>query len=344
MKREGIYIENLQTGYQVKNKPKLISHLPDLHLPTGQFLAIIGRNGIGKSTLLRTLAGLQKTLGGSIFIGEKSLHSLSSIQKARQISLVLTDPLSLAFFSVYELVALGRYPHSNWQGQLLAQDHQIIEKSLSRCACLDLKDRDIQSLSDGQRQRVLIARALAQDTSFLMLDEPTLHLDIPSRQGIFRLLRALSQKEDKGVLIVSHETDLARLYCDQIWLMFTPAPQSPSTIQAGILEDLMIDGTYQKAFEDTLSLSLNLENNAPLAKKCDVHLSGGEKWVQELSAQALRKAGYATGPPSQWAVQVRIEEQSRAYTWILVTSQEEKNYSSLEKLIQALNNFSRNAP
>lgn len=181
--------------------------------------AIIGINGIGKSTLLRTLGNLQPPLSGKVFVKGRSIADYGSLELASEISLVLTEPIAFNNMTVIEMVALGRQPYTNWIGTLTVKDKEMIRSSLDMLELETLKHKKCFELSDGQLQRVMIARALAQDTDLILLDEPTSHLDLYHKVQIIKLLKSIAHKTGKTVLFTSHEIDLAIQLCDKMLIM-----------------------------------------------------------------------------------------------------------------------------
>jgi len=180
----------------------------DLH--NGEVVALLGPNGCGKTTLLRTLAGLLPKLGGEV----------SPELNEKNMALVLTERLSLDNTSVHDVVAMGRYPYTSFLGTLTDEDEQIVDWAIGEVGLNgEMARRDFNALSDGEKQRVLIAKALAQETDLILLDEPTAHLDLPNRIRVFRLLKDLAMNRDKTILISTHELDLALAFADRALLM-----------------------------------------------------------------------------------------------------------------------------
>ncbi len=217
-----MFTKNLSVGYtsHTKSTKILLSNL-DIKLEKSKLTALIGINGAGKSSLLRTLVGLQKPLSGEIFLEKKLLNSYNKAEIAKKISLVLTDKVETNQLTVKELVTLGRYPHTSWLGRLSKLDEQRIEIAMEITQITPLANEKLSQLSDGQQQKVWISRALAQDTPFLFLDEPTAHLDIVNRLEIMLLLREIAEQQQKTILIASHDlTELLQL-AHQIWLIDT---------------------------------------------------------------------------------------------------------------------------
>ena len=208
-------ISDLSVGYDKKVVAKNIS----FDLKKGELVAIVGINGIGKSTLLRTIGGFQSKISGSIQIEGKELASIDTLDLATKISVVLTEPIASKNMSIKELLALGRQPYTNWLGKLSADDISFITKSVSLLELEPFLDKKCYELSDGQLQRVMIARALVQDTSIILLDEPTTHLDLYHKVQILKLLKSIAHKTEKTILFTSHEIELAIQLCDKMLIL-----------------------------------------------------------------------------------------------------------------------------
>lgn len=185
----------------------------------GELAAIVGINGIGKSTLLRTIGGFQSKLSGSIEIEGKELASIHTLALATKVSVVLTEPIASKNMSVMELLALGRQPYTNWLGKLSSNDILTINKSITLLELDSFLEKKCYELSDGQLQRVLIARALVQDTSIILLDEPTTHLDLYHKVQILKLLKSIAHKTEKTILFTTHEIELAIQLCDKMLVL-----------------------------------------------------------------------------------------------------------------------------
>jgi iron complex transport system ATP-binding protein len=210
-----ISTNNLSIGYA----QRIVQSNLNFALMPGEMVCMLGPNGCGKSTLLRTLAGLQPTLAGSFEIANSPLPIANSAKEASQIALVLTERLSLENTTVHDVVAMGRYPYTSFLGGLSDVDEHIINQSLSDVGLSDTAHTFFNDHSDGEKQRTLIAKALAQQTPIILLDEPTAHLDLPNRIRVLQLLRRVAREQKKTILISTHELDLAIKLSDRIMLM-----------------------------------------------------------------------------------------------------------------------------
>ena len=188
----------------------------------GELTALLGRNGTGKSTLLRALAGLGSTLSGSIELMGHDLTTLSVQQRSKLISFVTPEKIAVANLSCEEVVAFGRTPYTNWKGTITLEDRKIVERAMNLVKMSDFAKKDINRLSDGEYQRIMIARALAQDTPIILLDEPTAFLDMPNRYELCILLQKLAHIEKKTIIFSTHDLDIALSLCDGIALIDSP--------------------------------------------------------------------------------------------------------------------------
>lgn len=233
--------KDLSIGYKTKKKASVVVSNINFELQKGQLIGLVGANGIGKSTLLRTLIKVQPQLSGSILLNGNDLKLATSENLAKQLSIVLTEPVTSKNLSVYELVALGRHPYTNWIGNLTDDDTAIVNRALNLVNIADLKDKKCFEISDGQLQKVMIARALAQDTAIIVLDEPTTHLDMYHKAYILKLLQKLTKETGKTILFSSHEIDLAIQLCDTMIVMQSEnvvCDQPCNLIAQGVFETL----------------------------------------------------------------------------------------------------------
>ncbi len=227
--------ENLSLGYKKQSKESIIAEGISFSLEKGKLTCLLGPNGVGKSTLIKTIMGQIPTLKGLISLSDQPISSFNSSVLARKIAVVLTDKITLSNLTVYQLVSLGRIPHTSWLGGLSGQDHKKVRQALSETNTTYLQDKVLSELSDGQLQKVMIARALVQDGEILILDEPTAHLDLINRFEIMHLLRKIAKEGDKAVLVVTHDLDIAIDTADDFWLMQCGLP-----LICGTPEDLIL--------------------------------------------------------------------------------------------------------
>ena len=188
----------------------------------GELVALLGRNGTGKSTLLRAIASLGRVQGGSVVIDGKPLADITSQELARKVAFVNTERVDVEALTAFDLVAIGRAPYTDWMGRLGEEDRTIVERSLRLAGVENLIWRNVETLSDGECQRVMIARALAQQTDAILLDEPTSFLDLPNRYELCMLLQRLAHEQNKCILFSTHELDIALTLADSIALVDTP--------------------------------------------------------------------------------------------------------------------------
>ena len=246
-------LQHLSIGYP----HKVIGRNLSAQLLPASLTALVGVNGAGKSTLLRTLTGVQQALGGEILLNGKPLESYSRGERARKIAVVLTQRVEANQLYAEEVVELGRLPYTGLTGSLSNADREQVNKAIALAGVEHLRGRRIGALSDGERQRVMLAKALAQETPFILMDEPTAFLDYPSRTETFMLLHKLAHEASKSILLSTHDLDLALKCSDQIWLLdkgelITGSPQDFSQTKA--LDRAFSTPTFQ--FETTKILSL----------------------------------------------------------------------------------------
>ena len=217
--KESVILRNLSIGYTIKGGEKVVASQLNGAINSGKLTCLLGRNGVGKSTLLRTLSGFQPALGGDILLQGNPLTSYSDQELSRLIGVVLTEKPHVRNMTVHELVAMGRAPYTGFWGVLSKDDHRIVDESIQLVGIDSLRHRLIQSLSDGERQKVMIAKALAQQTPVIYLDEPTAFLDYPSKVELLQLLRRLAHDEQKTIFLSTHDVEISLQLADMLWLM-----------------------------------------------------------------------------------------------------------------------------
>ena len=209
----------------------------------GEMTALLGRNGAGKSTLLRAIASLGRLQGGAIAIKGRDITDLRSVELARMLAFVNTERVQVEAMTAYDLVAVGRSPHTDWSGRLTTHDHEVVEHSMQVAGIEHLAERYVETLSDGECQRVMIARALAQETPAILLDEPTSYLDMPNRYELCTLLSRLAHDEGKCVIFSTHELDIALTLADNIALVDNPQLLYMST------DEMIASGNIERLFD-----------------------------------------------------------------------------------------------
>jgi iron complex transport system ATP-binding protein len=277
----------LTVGYRRRRRRTPVFTGLNLTVAAGELVCLVGPNGVGKTTLFRTLSGGLRPIAGVVRLGGRDIAMLRQFELARVLAVVTTDRMEVSALRAYQVAALGRYPHTGWGGRLSAEDHAAIRWALRAVGADHLADRDVSELSDGERQRINIARALAQRPSILILDEPTAFLDLPSRIELMALLRDLARDEGVAVIVSTHDLDLALRTADQLWVM-TRAKE----LFTGAPEDLVFAGRLGEAFStgrirfDAGERGFRL--TADPARPAVVH---GEGIAAALAAAALEREG-----------------------------------------------------
>lgn len=236
-------VHRLAAGYRTRRRVVEVLTAIDLTLSAGELVCLLGPNGSGKTTLLRTLAGMLDPLAGEVRIDGDDVTRLPPMRLARRLALVTTDRVDVGLLTAYDLVALGRHPRTDWLGRLTEHDHRVVRWALASTGAVDLADREVVELSDGQRQRVMIARALAQEPRLLLLDEPTAFVDLPRRVELTGLLRSLARGTGVAIVVATHDLELALRTSDTIWLL-----DDAGNLHVGAPEDLVLDGTLAATF------------------------------------------------------------------------------------------------
>lgn len=309
-----LHAKNLSVGYAEDGQHNVLFERVDLELRAGELVCFMGANGIGKSSLIRTLAGLQKP----IFSGHPE-----KINPTR-VSVVLTDRVNAVNMTVTELVTLGRYPYLDWNIKLSAEDTHAIQHAIRDTHIESLRDKKLYELSDGQLQMAMIARALAQDTPVILLDEPTAHLDLNNRVEIMNLLRRLARSSNKAILVATHELDLALQTADLIWLA-----GGNKKLIIGIPEDLVLNGSFDEIFQFK---GFDLKTGKVFHeawRNRSVNLVG-EGYEYLWTKNALERNGFVVDRQSPTTITIKSRENS--IEWFIA----DELYQSLEQLIKKL--------
>lgn len=323
----------LAIGYRHHRRlVRVVAEGIDVGLPAGRFVCLLGPNGAGKSTLIRTLAGMQAPIKGMVCVAGDPLPALSARALAKRMSLVLTQRIAVGMMPVMSFVALGRHPYTNWTGRLRREDEAAVSRALADVGIEALVHRPVCELSDGERQKVKIARALAQEPRVMILDEATAFLDLPRRVELMGLLKRLAHESGRAVLLSTHDLDLALRSADRLWLL---PPGGP--LREGIPEDLVLDDAFSATFSDRAIVFDKCSGAFVVAgrKKGTVSLHGTgtpAMWTY----RALERAGYRvlSGGAAGVSVQVVLENERPA--WI-VGGTEECCCASIEEMLAALN-------
>ncbi len=240
---ENVQLHNLSIGYQNKGNNKVVASGLNATINRGELTCLLGRNGIGKSTLLRTLSAFQPALDGEVMLDTTPLATLTDKERSRLIGIVLTEKPDVQNMIIEELVGMGRSPYTGFWGTLDSDDEAIVSEAIRLVGVESLKGRMIHTLSDGERQKVMIAKALAQQTPIIYLDEPTAFLDFPSKVEMMQLLRRLAVEEQKTVFLSTHDVELSLQLADCIWLM------EPDRLNVGTPHQLAEEGALSRFIE-----------------------------------------------------------------------------------------------
>ena len=277
--------ERLAVGYRRHRRRRAVLSALNLSVTSGELICVLGPNGIGKSTMLRTLSGLQRPLAGTLSVFGQDLARMTAARRARLIGVVLSERIWVGALRARQMVALGRYAHSSWNGRLSERDDEIIDRAIKAVGAAHLAERDCRELSDGERQKLNLARVLAQEPAIIVLDEPTAFLDVAARVTLMTLLRRLTRETGIAVIASMHDLDLAIRNADSVWLI-----GADQLLQCGAPEDLVARGVLEQAFSsgdvrfDTSSFSFHdIDSNLPTA-----FVTGSAQGVR-LAAIALRR-------------------------------------------------------
>lgn len=323
-------ISNLKIGYpQKKGEPTLVAGPMNLSINHGELICLLGPNGVGKTTLLRTMAGIQDSLGGGISIMKQKLAEVDKKKLAKLLSVVLTERIGSGNLSAYELISLGRIPYTGWFGKLEQEDSEKISWAIENTNVRHLVHKSIHELSDGERQKVMIARALAQDTPVILLDEPTAHLDIPNRIDIIRLLKKLAKETGKAIILSTHELDLALQAADRIWLMTWE-----NITYSGTPEDLVLNDVFGKTFtKEGIEFQKGTGIFKVVEPHCsEIHLFGDEVGVF-WTRRALERLGYSVIISEGKEEYINVRKKDHSWLWDYQSLSGINTLQSIEELV-----------
>ena len=319
-----ILLSNLCVGYRGR---AILGDL-DLSANASELVALIGRNGAGKSTLLRTIARLQPAIAGEITIAGKLISEYSRTQLAATLSIVSTESISMSHLTVKQLVSFGRFPYTNWVGTLGANDDAMIEEAMRLTGIMPLRNNNLVELSDGERQRVMIARTLAQDTAMILLDEPTAFLDLPNKYEILTMLHNFTRTKHKTIIFSTHDLNIAMQVADKLWLIID------DFMYEGAPEDLVLNNQFERIFKGS-NLCFDDSNgqfNINRANMKKISVAGAGK-VFFWTKKALERLGYTVmNAESEKNAEIIITEDDTSFVWTIKKGNERYIFKSIYEL------------
>ena len=326
-------LRGLAVGYLGPHKSRYtVASGINLTLDAGELVCLLGPNGVGKSTLLRTLAGMQKPLAGEVLLSGSNLHEVAKFELARKLSVVLTERVTVGLLTAYEVVGLGRSPYTSWSGALAERDHVIIDQAIRAVGAEALAQRYVSELSDGERQKVMLARALAQEPRLMILDEITAFLDLPRRVEIMRILRDLAHRHGRAILLSTHDLELALSTADRVWLL----PKN-GALAAGAPEDLVLRGIFGAAFQ---SEGVRFDPEAgSFTTRSSFHSIvslSGEGTPVRWTRRALERRGFQIGSDVSLPTRVQVSHVDGAAVWELSDDRSCQRLHSIEALLGTL--------
>jgi iron complex transport system ATP-binding protein len=294
----------------------------------GELVAVLGRNGIGKSTLLRTIMGLQPLLGGRIFIDGRENSEYSRLELARKAGYISTEIVRASNMKVCDLVAIGRFPHTGWTGSIDSEGEAAIESAMDKTGMTSFRNRYISELSDGERQRAMIARVLAQETDILIMDEPTAFLDVSGRYEMIHLMSGLA-RGGRTIIFSTHDFNIALNQADKIWLVLD------NVLIEGSPEDLVLSGAFNSLFDPGI-VSFNYSDGtfSLLTKKRGKLFVRGEGLIRDWTIKALVRSGYTVS--DNYSVPYLITPGEENGKWLIVLTDNSVEFESIYSLAEWL--------
>lgn len=323
-----INLENVSVGYSKKNKHNIVLKDISVELETGKLTCFLGRNGAGKSTIIKTILGVIPPIKGVISLNGKPLNEIPVMQLATKISAVLTDNIRVQHISVYEYVALGRIPYTNWRGNLSETDTFKVDEAIAIAEVEELKDKMITELSDGQMQKVNIARAISQDTEIILLDEPTAHLDVSNKFMVFDILRKLTINHAKTILVITHDLELAFQNADQLWVV-----DENGETRSGVAEDLLLD---KKVIDSFITPGFDFDYTSGkfiYKREANMYFKlQGKEELKYWTKQALLKNGFGVNDNSENMIVIEMQNDIRLFK-VYIKGELKKEILSIKDLI-----------
>lgn len=325
-------LHNLTTGYRIRSEYKTVGKDLTASLLAGELTCLLGANGSGKSTLLRTLSAFLPPVSGKILLDGNSLLNYNERELARKLGVVLTERCNVRHMTVKELVGLGRSPYTGFWGTLDRNDHIIVDKAIDMVGIADLSNRMIHTLSDGERQKVMIAKVLAQETPIVFLDEPTAFLDFPSKVEMMQLLHRLAHEMQMTIFLSTHDLELALQLADKIWLL-----DKNKGLQTGTPEDLALEGYLSDFFYNEGVVFDQMSGLFRISGRFRHHIyfvGEGARLAMAVKAFARNGIGPAQRPEHNIPV-VEVTQTS----FVLKVSNKESKVGSIELLLDAYTDF-----
>ncbi len=332
MKRETIHIENLSIGYPGKNRSRVVAEGIQASINSGELTCLLGANGVGKSTLLRTLSVFQPKLSGRIEILGKEVSEYTDKELAVIISVVLTEKCDIRNMTAAELVGMGRSPYTGFWGRLRGHDKEVVAEAIRLVGIGNLANRMVHTLSDGERQKVMIAKALAQETPVIFLDEPTAFLDFPSKVEMMQLLHRLTRLTDKTIFLSTHDLELALQIADKVWLM-----DKVHGFSIGAPEDLSLSGRLSNFFArkgivfDKDTGLFRIENEYVASVKLTGH---GQKYA--MLRKAFQRNGILASRDAQSDMYIETGGSAADGYRLHLVSGETRMFPTVEELLDAV--------
>jgi len=330
VKKVKIAISNAEIGFKGKNKKKSLLSNINLTAEKGENIALIGVNGSGKSTLLRSISGTQELLSGNIRIDNLEIDKYKPIDLAKKLSIVTSEIIKTRFLKVKDIVSLGRFPHQSFSKKSDNEDAIIIKEALSITGVLHLSNKNIDEISDGERQKVMIARALAQDTDIVLLDEPTAFLDIENKYSVYRILSQTAKKQNKTIIFSTHDLNIALKHADKVWLI------KEDEIYEGAPEDLILKDVFNHLFKNKAVHFNKLTNEfvVNFSKKYPVNFidNSNSEIVNKLTLGALERNCFFISNNNE-KIKLVINQNK---TWNLFIEGYKYSFNSIYKMIQKL--------
>ena len=280
---------HLCIGYRTGKKEKIVHSDLNFELRAGELTCLLGANGAGKSTLLRTLSASQPALGGELLLMDKPLSEYTEKERSRTIGVVLTDRTFAGGLTVYELIGLGRQPHTGFFGRLSKEDHRLIQEAMEQVRIAHKARNYVAELSDGERQKVMIAKALVQECPLIILDEPTAFLDVVSRIEIMYLLHRLASEQNKAILLSTHDIEQALVLSDKLWLL-----TKGKGLQCGVTEDVILNHQMDGLFTHT-DIRFDYDHGVyypTVQGRREINVESPDKTLLHWAINALNRHGY----------------------------------------------------